>query len=394
MRNIGKRSGRAALAIISFDLAVACGGSIDSPLFDAPDTSTGAGGPGTPDERDAQAGGTGLSDAGRSDAGGDGGKDAALDAAPPYDAGRPGGGYDGVCTPGELKSGIYDPDCVYLIGLMEEPSGSTCANRVMILPSNPSERVFGFGCGLAAAYIRPTDGRLLFVSSASINDHTHAYLYRPILQDGLFDYQQLALQERIDTPPCTDLQGNEVFPFPDDGALLYRCSFGADGYYLQGQGVYDVGKYVPMSLGEHRTILGATTTPDLAVTADGQARKVQGIESIQHATASRSRRGGGFLLVDDRVGSGGELRDVRVDGETTILGQYKLLAEHGLGPFCVIEPNGALDCPEYESPPADSGSSAMYGVVRRYTFDSPPQVIYDDRTGPVKVFQATLVTGP
>ncbi|WP_394824173.1 hypothetical protein [Pendulispora albinea] len=362
-------------AALSFGLALlgagaSCGGGIETDFFRGADRDDP---PGTPSDLD---GGASPS------------KDGGLDA-PVRDGSATGDGgttaprppNDGICTPGSMAAGTYDPDCVYLLGTTREGS---CSYDAFIFPKNPTDRVYNFGCSPWLAFVRPTDGRLIFTSSA--NDGLAAYAYRPATTRSQWDWQQLQAHEKIET--CRHL--HRIFMFPDDGKLLYFCSFNDAGIgpWVEGSSEpFAMAGYYPMAAGEGRTVLGADTEPELhyAIIANGRATPLKDMEGASISTV-RSRRGGGFFIVSSRLWVRAELREVLPTGETKILGTYQTDRPTGpAGPQCVIEPNGALDC---------IASRDFHDEIVRYTFNALPEVLYEERTNDVKMHISLLVTGP
>jgi hypothetical protein len=68
--------------------------------------------------------------------------------------------FDGVCTPGDVRLGYYDPDCVYVLG-------ANLRAPVLTDPAAPSRQGLGLPSFPLSSTIRVTDGRMLFVSAWS-----------------------------------------------------------------------------------------------------------------------------------------------------------------------------------------------------------------------------------
>jgi hypothetical protein len=84
-----------------------------------------------------------------------------------------------------------------------------------------------------------------------------------------------------------------------------------------------------------------------------------------------------------------DLREIALDGSMQVVGAYNFgPPTYRQSGQCALEPSGALVCivTLADSPPAEG--------VARFTFANPPEVVYDERTGSVKIQFGTLVTGP
>jgi hypothetical protein len=65
----------------------------------------------------------------------------------------PAGDLDGVCTPGDVTLGFYDPDCVYAIGTTIPGSAG---HDALFDPASPGRIAFGFGTFQINPTIRAT----------------------------------------------------------------------------------------------------------------------------------------------------------------------------------------------------------------------------------------------
>jgi len=375
MRAKSKLCAMEATIAALFGAVASCGGGLDTDLFDDPgDPSQHFGDASTlPQGADASADSPidGSDDQGAADAGA---PDGAWPPPPPY---------DGICTPGPMSTGVYDPDCVYLLGTVQEGS---CGYDALIYPANPNDRVYDFGCNAWLPRVRPTDGRLIFVSS--VNEPDQAYAYRPQTTRAQWDRDQLALQEKLDTCPLL----NRIYSFPDNTKMLYDCwsNDGGSGPYIDGAPFDMAGYDGPLAGGEGGSVLAWKQTPELeyGIVVNGVATPVTGLANAD-IFAQRSRRGGGFLIADWGPNRG-ELREVLPSGDTVVRGTYQTDRTHGpAGPDCVLEPGGALVCLDWSD-----YNGLRYDEIVRYTVDAPLQVIYQERTNDVKIHISSLATGP
>ncbi|CAN5908023.1 hypothetical protein BH11MYX4_BH11MYX4_05100 [soil metagenome] len=106
--------------------------------------------------------------------------------------------------------------------------------------------------------------------------------------------------------------------------------------------------------------------------------------------AFRSRPSGTMYMATSGIGVRGQVREIALYGNTQVVGTYDFgPAPVGPGPSCALEPSGALVCIN-DIDPSDRDAQ---GVVR-FTFNDPPEVLYDERKGTVKIHISQVVTGP
>ena len=290
-------------------------------------------------------------------------------------------------------SGVYDPDCLYLLGTSDE---GYCGHNALVFPSAPAEYAFGFGCDTWRTVIRPTDGRLLFLGTTGLpNESSHVYIYeQPTTVDETPSRRGSVPQPILPTPACANPDG--LWVFPDDGKAFYSCS-GAI-YYVEGSSEpWTFGKYVPRAVGEDRTVFLVSTVPDMALFVDGKIVPVKPFGTGWNVVAARSRRGGGFLLAYHGDDTRAALCEVTRTGETIPIGEYRLGDSFSTGPGCTLEPGGALVCTWDRVHDPDGGPDGAHDGLVRFTFDAPPEILYDEAGKPIKVhglISPERVTGP
>lgn len=297
----------------------------------------------------------------------------AVDAAAPPQA-------DGICSQTAMSAGTFDADCVYLLGTL---SMSADAWRdALIHVDRPNDFATGFGYVSRAPIVRPTDGRLLFAASG---DQLPDRIYRYTTPGTGFPNPSLAAQAIEPGVSCGTARLDRFFVFPDDGALLYRC--GAQVFVTGSAVPLDLGNRNLLATGRNRLIVAASTYPDLVLVQNGVVTPVPGLTGTP--LAFRSRPSGTMYMAISGVGVRGELREIALDGSSQVVGTYQLGAgPSGPGADCALEPSGALVCINT----IDRADFAQ-GVVR-VSFDKPPEILYDERKGGVKIHISRMVTGP
>lgn len=353
-------------------LLTACGGAIaDQRAEDAgPSSATPPGG--------GDYGGSTSSDGGVA-------VDASVGAAPL----PPAGVSDGVCVPGDVSLGLYDPDCVYVLGSTQPGSAGRGA---LFHPDFPTRLAAGWGYYGNYLTIRG-DRKILFTSIQPRG----AYVFAPALPNESLG-AQYARHTLLSTPACgsTSPALRDVHLHPKSGAG------GPPGYYLctlAGGRYYELGTSTELNLGgryllgidENGAFLVRPTGGQLIIMDGTVEHPVIGIDASK-VTEVRSRRGGGFLvaavagaetsprLYDLPIATG-----VAVERGAFIMGRFRLTS------LTALEPSGALQAiVSLVSPGVD-------GVVR-FRIDAPPEVLFDESKdttkGAVQLHAGMLVTGP
>jgi hypothetical protein len=284
------------------------------------------------------------------------------------------GGPNGVCSPGSMSTGVYDPDCVYLLGSLRP---GLAGWQALVYPGLPDDYAVGF-YDPTAGVIRPSDGRLLFMD----NGGPQIFVPSSIPSSGNFP---LAKNQALATPPCP---GAYPLVFPDDSAVGYACG-SDDSFHVQGQSaaLYTLLYTTIYAAGPGRVLLTNKVGVPTLLTPGGDI-VVQNPWSDQPITARYS--GDGFLVVVVAAAAPiMNLWKVRLDGTTINLGTYQ--GGNQVDFFqCKLELSGALQCPATKLTQQDSA----YGVVVRFTLTDPPQIVYDDTAQPVKLDISYLFTGP
>ncbi|MBS2013722.1 MAG: hypothetical protein JST00_12595 [Deltaproteobacteria bacterium] len=179
-------------------------------------------------------------------------RDAPLDATAEADVdGSPAPIADGVCSPKVTKSGVLDPDCVYVLGSLAGVSGAV----VLFLPPFPYDRLFGFGNPEERTmFVHPKDGRLYFYANAGPDKAL--YRFTSNAEVGGTESDQLAVQTIIPTPACAPpFWFDGLFVFPDDGEILYRCYVSTSLFRAGTSTPYPTFGYEVSAVGVHRTLL-------------------------------------------------------------------------------------------------------------------------------------------
>jgi hypothetical protein len=292
---------------------------------------------------------------------------------------------DGICGVASVSSGVVDPDCVYLLGTLQE---GTSWRNVLIDPRHPADRAYGFGNPFRAPIIHPKTGRLWFLSRANSGSQ-RLYLFGVTAPVNAYPDAQLAGHTLVPTPGCADNMLFEHYLVPDTGVLVYDCLGNPGTTFVDGQAApVDLQGYLVVAVGNGGVVLGAKTAPDYAIVKDGVATPIAGLAYNTFLRAIRSRPSGGFMALANAGTERGQLIEIEVDGSILVKGPYDFgTPPRGPGD-CVLEPSGAAVC--IVNVP---GPLAAEGVAR-FTLTSPPEMLHDERTSDVKIHGSRLVTGP
>jgi hypothetical protein len=330
----------------------------------------------------ADAGRDAGSDAGSNDAGADAGRDAGSDAGS-NDGGAELPFSDGVCTVRPLDGGVYDPDCVYLIGTYAEGSAGL---DVMVNLADAGDEVVGFGNYTSYPSVRPIDGRLLW------HDFDIAYAFRPDPRTdaGGYPLTPLANDDVIATPCDAGFGVYRVWPFPDEAAVVYQC-FNDDGrLYVQGSTapVYgnDGGQLEGTGVG--RTLL-LSRNGALELVHAGVTTPVSGAGSFVYVAATRWFAGG-FIAALWRSNSAPYSIDqvlIPPSGSAQVLAPYSIPSTFTQPLWdCVLDGAARLVC--------FSDRGTFLDTIERVSTDAGPEQIYDEAGQRVKIHISELATGP
>jgi len=305
--------------------------------------------------------------------------DAALESAAPPSA-------DGVCINTDVQAGIVDPDCVYLLGTLNE--GDSFRN-VLIDPAQPADRAFGFGHTRRTPLVHPLKGRTWFMGMTSTPPVAVYSFTKSVPVNELDITNQLAAQTIIPTPSCPSNLLDKFFIAPDDGALVYTCG----NVFVEGTAApIDLKGHLPFALGADRLFL-ASSAGEFALVKNGVVTPLPSTLWGLGLYVARSRPGGGFFVVAGALGTQGQLVEILPDGTTKVLGSYDFGPPQGgigPGPNCVLDRANGLVCLN-----RIPGAPTVFadGVVR-FSLNAPPVLVFDERNSDVKIHLSSLVTGP
>jgi hypothetical protein len=281
------------------------------------------------------------------------------------------------------------PDCVYLLGTLQE--GASFRN-VLIDPTRPLDRAYGFGHVRPRPLVNPTTGRLWFAASGSKNE-TQLHVFSQSVPTSVTSIDiQLAPQPVIPTPNCDSAVNYlyAIFAFPEDGVLAYTCA-ASPLLSVAGANAPDLHGRLPVAVGYERTILTFATGEGYALVKDDVVTPLPPLYLNASLSAVRARPAGGFYAVGNAPNVRGQLMEIMLDGTVTVVGPYDFgPPEPGVGPGsrCVLDGKQSLFCLN-DVPGADFA----HGVLR-FSIGAPPVVVFDERNSDVKIHISSLATGP
>jgi hypothetical protein len=285
--------------------------------------------------------------------------------------------FDDVCTPGPMGTGVYDPDCVYLLGTLSEGS---CPGDVFVHPSRPDDYVAGFPTCTQGGAIRPSDGRLLYVDGVGLESVAMEFAVDAVSPFSTYVADPAANDTAIPTPLCTD--GPWRVGSFRDGTILYLCV--NSGSVVRSGDTTLLSSDDAIAFGAGRAILVDGGFARLAIVEAGQRTAVTGLPSTLNEVVTARSTADGFLVATyDRDLSTYRLFAIDRAGAATARGNYQMAG----GTRCVLEPSGALVC-------FTEGPGSFHDTITRFTTTGAPTVIYDEQLHLVKIHGSYLVTGP
>lgn len=281
------------------------------------------------------------------------------------DAGDAAPGSHYTCAHTAVRDGVFDPECVYLIGYQGNPSEQ---HAIAFDPMQPDDYADGLGYAQEWPRIRQTDGRMIFY--ASPEQGATAYLYEyTTYAPGRSGADALALQVQIARSEHDFSEAGagagQFWLFPDDGAPLVQI--GGQGAHLVGatEESLDVTDFGVMQVQAGRTLFGRITTePEvpLAFRRDGVVTRVQHNRSSNLGIRPGPNGTIWFITAMD------ELVELSPDGSERTLGTYSAGV---LGRRCIIMKDMALVCLE-----AGAGTEPTQ-LVRFPLGAAAPEVLFD-----------------
>jgi hypothetical protein len=299
---------------------------------------------------------------------------------------------DGICTPAPVTSGIYDADCVYLIGTTQPGSSG---REVIATFATPDEFSYGFGDHPVFGAVRHTDGKVLF-TDADANGDTQAFAFTPDpapTSPTDRPTQRLANDAVIATPGCGDRGTARLSVFPDDGVAAYQCfQLESDPPENRGQLFLEdestpfvpgaSGSLVALGAGRHVLLEREGT---LSLASGGTVTPIVAPPFTRVVAARFLERG--FSVVLATFGPRGvdlALAQIDLAGRVTPAGTFDVGTANSFFIDCKLAPDRSLICPT---------EVGLDETISRFTTTAPPVTIFDEREHQLQLHGAKLVTG-
>ncbi len=295
-----------------------------------------------------------------------------------------------TCATPWPSPGIFNPDCVYLMGTLEEGAAYLDA---IIHPSLPNDVHGGFTMKSRHPHIRPTDGRLVFDDENKLLE----------FHDDVFVANNWPVPDYPVNPLVNDVAlaaggCSTQWPawlmgfFPDDGKAFYSC--GGTPAWIEGAPATKLPFTLDglLAVGNARSQL-VRKTSSLAVRLGGGSEiAVTGLTGFAGTEKTYARFVGTefVLALFDSGGTSGALWHIALDGHATLVGAYAM----GAGPApqwydAVLDAAGALYFFSKNS------SDAYYDdQIERISVAAARDVVYQESaTKKVKIHASQLVSG-
>jgi hypothetical protein len=296
--------------------------------------------------------------------------DLAFPPAPPF---------DGVCTPGAMGTSVYDPDCIYLFGTLQQ---GACFVDAFVYPPNPDDWVVGFGCYADQGLIRPDNGRFLYTEAIVATGGPLEFT----VDDGPGFAQYPTMPQANDT----DLQAGcpqgvwHIYAFRD-GTPAWRCYNSPTVLHIGDAASTRTLTGNPIAFGAGRAVL-VDEGSVLAIVDATSRTPVAGVPSSYSVVTARSTADG-FRVVLEASDGTATLYKTDLTGAATSLGSYTRGTAFTSIRGCVLEPGGALQCFTQETP-------GLHDYITRFSISAAPVMLYDEALHTVKIHGSQLVTGP
>lgn len=295
-----------------------------------------------------------------------------------------------TCSNPWPSPGIFNPDCVYLMGTLEEGAAYLDA---IIHPSLPNDVHGGFTMESRHPHIRPTDGRLVFDDENQLLEFHDDVFVANSPPVPAYPVNPLANDVAIAAGGCTTQWPAWLMGFfPDDGKAFYSCG----GYPIWIEGAPATALSFTLdglvAVGNGRSQLVRKTSSLVVRLGDGTEIAVTGLTGFAGMEKTYARFvGTEFLLaLFDFGGTSGALWRIALDGKATLVGAYT----KGTGPEpqwydARLDATGAL---YFFS--TDPNAGFYDDRIERISVGAPRAVIYEESaTKKVKIHASQLVSG-
>lgn len=273
-----------------------------------------------------------------------------------------------------------DPGEVYLAGTL---SPGACARDALAHWSTPNVASVGFDCYFNSdgAWIRPTDGRLLYTNT--FEDKVREYHCDACTYGSSYPAGVLANDTIVPTN-CPGTQGVARLRVSPEGQLLYTCSLGQSVWRNQaGAVLYDGSTDALIGVGAGGWILAFK---QLVNTQTGAIVPITGLPTFASGIlAARWVNPDHFLLALDES-SVQRLYRVSINGTAQVVGNYPALPAGYSGPRSLrLDRAGTLFGMYW----------GTWDVIIRRAPGGTADIVYTEATNPlVKIHISGLVTGP
>jgi hypothetical protein len=282
----------------------------------------------------------------------------------------------------------FDPDEVYIFGTLLQ---GACYRNAVAPVTDPNRALVGFGCygDTDPAFVRPSDGRLIYSDRAS--RAVYAFHCDGCVYAGSGDPyppDPTANDELISTPACPGPAAYFTsFTVTAASETLIKCG-NAQWYDGDGTAIGAIVGAVAPKVGHGGTALAGQAVVELAT---GARAPIVGPDPFT-VLASRAREDGYLVaLRPDGAPDVPELWHVAFDGTATLRGTYP-----SAPPGQLVAIKSALDGSGRLVQFSRDASQPSRDTIIRRSVDGESEVVYDEANAPVVKLQSTsgLFTGP
>ena len=291
---------------------------------------------------------------------------------------------NGVCDADRLPDGIFDPDCVYLEGTLEE--GANFRDAITRVEGDGTF-VTGFVGGSSGYRIRPTDGRVLY-NNAGGRD---LRIFEPDKVSSLHYPKNPSDNDKtVDTPACGTLHSKRTFlsgVFPD-GVAIYGCQNDRSSQAYVEATDTSLGHYsrTVIAFGPNRRMLAerrSDTDTEVVVVAGGNEHPVHGLGQFRRVSASRYVNDHFYIVTSEGDHPAWTLWAVDDHGKAEKHGKYVVPDDERFPPLrCALVPNTDMYCFAWED------------AIIKLSLTAAPEMVFHEDDSSVKIHISRLFTGP
>jgi len=299
---------------------------------------------------------------------------------------------DDDAGPPDPRIELLDPDAVYFFGKWN----SNCAYEAVAPVLAPSKAVAGFDCNVdvVSGHIRPTDGRLLYITATTTGDQIFAFhcdgCQHP-QRGSMYTLNPQANDDVIPMPGCSMGPTPTHVLVSPEGQIIHGCDY--RWFDDQGRQIYDRNIHAFGHAGRALTDSGVLDLVDLSITPFVGLPAT--FPTMSPLLTARVTADGYLTALGSADPNTAELWHIAASGAASLVGTYPPLpAGETIAQSYYVDAKLDASARLYQSALNYTGPSSRSTIVRR-SVGGTSEVVYDEANMPLlELWERGLFTGP